>query len=549
MKRLLETGLQKEKAEKKSKKGYLFFMAGLLVCSLLVSSIICFEGCNYSYYPLVGSGMADILLKDNILVHIVLVVLMGSLLWLFEKRVLCRLTEDVREKSCLIVLVATAVLMAIAGTVFVQVNPYYPVGDQLNTTAGAYYCMQGNYSMLCSGGYIGMYQQQKGFMFLYEILFHIFGEFCYGVAKQFHVFFMILTLLSGYGFVKNLSSRPIYRIIFCMSLLFCMPFYIYLPYIYGDIPAICFNMILFWALSVYRKNCQKRYIVIASLVAALALMCRMHTWIVLIAVAIGMILAAMERWDYKPLVAGLCVILVSAGAIKAVDVMYEYRSGFESGIGIPSILWIAMGLQETDGKAGVYNRYQQTVFEESGFDREIAAQVGREYITERLKEFQNDPPKAKAFYLEKMRSQWLEPLFESLAATDTFEDGKEVAGWINHLYYGRLHDIIWKIANYYQSFVYMALLLAIIGRFLQFRKEAGNSIGWIPEITIIGGFLFSLIWENQNRYCFPYFIFMLVYAPEGIMQIGSGIDSLLNRKGRKRSGWNNDEETKLRKVS
>ena len=82
-----------------------------------------------------------------------------------------------------------------------------------------------------------------------------------------------------------------------------------------------------------------------------------------------------------------------------------------------------------------------------------------------------------------------------------------------------------------------------------FKKESGNSIGLIPEITIIGGFLFSLIWENQNRYCLPYYIFMLVYVPEGIMQIGSCIDFLINRRSRKSSGWNNDEETKLRKVS
>ena len=532
-----------------AKKCYLFLMAGLLVCSLFVRIIFFFEGCHYSYYPLVGSGMADILLEDNIWIHAILVVLLGVFLWLLEKRILCKLTEHAREKLCLAVLVVTAVVMTIVGTVFVHVNPYYPEGDQLNTTAGAYYCMQGEYSVLSPGGYVGLYQQQKGFMFLYEILFQIFGAFCYGVAKQFHVVFMILTLISGYGFIENLSNRPVYRIIFCMLMLFCMPFYIYLPYIYGDIPAICFTMVLFWALSAYRKKYQKRYIIIASLVAALALMCRMNTLIVLIAMAIGMILTAMERWDYRPLVAGLCVILVSVGTIKAVDVMYEYRSGYESGTGIPSILWIAMGLQETDGKAGVYNRYQQTVFEESHFDREDATQVGREYIEKRWKEFQNDPSMARNFFLEKMRSQWTEPLFEGLAATDSFQDGKELADWIHNLYYGSLHDIIWKLANYYQSFVYLALLLGIIGRLLRFKKESGNSIGWIPEITIIGGFLFSLIWENQNRYCLPYYIFMLVYVPEGIMQIGSCIDFLINRRSRKSSGWNNDEETKLRKVS
>lgn len=49
------------------------------------------------------------------------------------------------------------------------------------------------------------------------------------------------------------------------------------------------------------------------------------------------------------LLAGFAILLTAALTVKAVDVMYEYRSGYPSDIGIPSILWIAMGLQETDG--------------------------------------------------------------------------------------------------------------------------------------------------------------------------------------------------------
>lgn len=71
------------------------------------------------------------------------------------------------------------------------------------------------------------------------------------------------------------------------------------------------------------------------------------------------------------LLAGFAILLTAALTVKAVDVMYEYRSGYPSDIGIPSILWIAMGLQETDGMAGVYNRYQQTTFAEHDFNRSL----------------------------------------------------------------------------------------------------------------------------------------------------------------------------------
>lgn len=521
-----EQQYDKQPGQESGNRLYTFMLVVLLLSSLIVGAVLVYAACRYSYYPQKDYNLNDLLLEDSFVMHILLVGILGVLTWWLESLFSKKLTFRMQERICRIVLAITAVLLFAAGTVFVHTNPYYPTGDQLNTTAGAYYCLEGNYIMLSPGGYIGLYQQQKGFMFLYEILFSIFGAFCYDVAKQFHVIFMVLTLLSGYGFIKLHSEKAFYRILFCIIMLFCVPFIIFLPYIYGDIPSICFCMVLFWALSAYEKRLQKRYVAIAAVAAALSLMCRMNTWIVLIAVAIGILLMAVERWDYKPLLVGLCVILTASGTIKAIDVMYEYRSGYESGIGIPSILWVAMGLQETDGEAGVYNRYQQTVFEENGFDREISTQIGVDYIAQRVEEFQNDLPMAQAFFRDKMRSQWIEPLFESLAATDSFQEEKPVAEWILNLYYGNLHDIVWKGTNYYQSVVYVAVLLCMLGRCMRLKQSKDGSIGWIPQIAVVGGFLFSLIWENQSRYCLPYYVFMLLYVPEGIMQIGGCIDGL-----------------------
>ena len=88
--------------------------------------------------------------------------------------------------------------------------------------------------------------------------------------------------------------------------------------------------------------------------------------------------------------------------MKAVDVIYEVRSGYPSGVGIPSILWVAMGLQETEGRAGVYNRYQQATFTDYDCQQELAAQQGKEYIRERLEEFSQDPGMAFNFFKNKV---------------------------------------------------------------------------------------------------------------------------------------------------
>lgn len=69
--------------------------------------------------------------------------------------------SDKSGKICIYTLLATSVTAFLLGSIYVLNNPYYPVGDQISATAFAAYCRDGNFIMLCSGGYVGMYQQQK----------------------------------------------------------------------------------------------------------------------------------------------------------------------------------------------------------------------------------------------------------------------------------------------------------------------------------------------------------------------------------------------------
>lgn len=156
---------------------------------------------------------------------------------------------------------------------------------------------------------------------------------------------------------------------------------------------------------------RRRGMCVGGSVAGIAVLARKNTWLILIGVGIYAALVCLKKKKGQYLLAGFAILLTAALTVKAVDVMYEYRSGYPSDIGIPSILWIAMGLQETDGMAGVYNRYQQTTFAEHDFQQEPAAQEGKEYIRERLREFRENPAMARDFFKRKLEDQWIEPLF------------------------------------------------------------------------------------------------------------------------------------------
>ena len=525
----------------KNQKLYHVLLGILLVCVLAMMMLLSYWACKISYYGAVDGRSRGMLVKDKTWAHI-LIFLTTALCTVKIDELLMKKDKILQEKICLCTLIVTGVIAFALGIFYVCKNPYYPVGDQINTTAFAAYCREGNFSMLSPGGYVGMYQQQKGLGILYEILFALFGNFNYRPAKILHVVWWIFTILAGYGFLKLNTDRPVFRMLYCVMMLGCFPFLFYLPYIYGDVLSISFGTILFYGVASYEHSGQKRYIALASFAAGLAVLARKNTWIILIAVVVYALLSSLKKRKLKYLLAGTAILMTAALSVKAVDVVYEVRSGYPSGVGIPSILWVAMGLQETEGRAGVYNRYQQTTFADCDFQQESATQQGKIYIRERLEEFSQNPGKAFSFFKNKLEGQWIEPMYAALETTESFEEGTVLSPALESLYYGALGRIIWNLTNYYQSILYLAGLMALVmlGILWWKKKDVPTSL-WLPWIAVFGGFLFSIMWEAKSRYVFPYCVFMILYAPEGLYQMGLLLCKLPKLRKFRKSGHTQDK--------
>ena len=506
---------------------YMILVTALLLAVLVIASYLAYNAIQYSC--LVEYDQQIWLEIDEPLEHVGVFLKVCVAVVIIE--LLLRRIPKYQEKIGLAVLAPAAVAMAIMGFLLVRDHPYYPEGDQLIATAAASYFRQADYQMLVRNGYMGLYPQQKNFAFLYEILFNVFGDFCYNVAQRIHVCCCIVTLVCGYFAMKNWGQKVTARIVYCILMTCCLPFLLYIPYIYGDLPSVCFCMTLFWAVSAYEKEYRMRHLVIAAFAASLAYMVRKNVLIVLIALGIGMALVSLKKRSLRPLIAAVCILAVTFGTAQGVEFMYEMRSGYESDGGIPGVLWIAMGLQETDGMPGRYNRYNQAVYEEADFDRNLAAKIGMEYIEERIGELHEKPKSAKDFFHRKLQQQWLEPTFESFCYTGTFEEGAEISEEIQDLYYGEKNYSVRNFCNNYQSIVYLAFWLFVIGAMVD-RTPEGTF--WIPLIAITGGFLFSVIWESKCRYVFPYFMFMLLYVPSGLGCLVGVCDTVWGKVLRKR---------------
>lgn len=534
--------------DKITKNVYYAMTVILLLCGVAVMAFLSYYACRYSYYEEIAYRFRKQLLRDAVWRQILCFVIAAAFVYIVN-RWFKMLRPEQAERICRYTLVGVCVFAGVLGVFYILYHPYYPEGDQINATAFAVYCREGDYSMLSPGGYVGLYQQQKGFGFLYEILFTVFGNFNYTVAKILHVIWWVLAIIAGYGFLKLNTEKAVYRPVYCVIVLGCIPFLLYLPYIYGDVLSISFSMILFWAVSAYEHSGKRRYVVLAAAVAAVSLLARKNTWIVLIGVFIYFVMVCLRKKTLRCLFAGMAILLTAALSVKAVDKMYEYRSGYPSGIGIPSILWVAMGLQESEGMAGFYNRYQQTVFEENNFEQDVSARQGRDYIRGKMKEFAENPSLAWDFMKRKLEGQWIDPMFECLKSTEAFAADTPLPSGIQSLYYGTLHDVVWKIANRYQSIVYLAGLAYVVTVFAAGRKRQEMPAAvWLPMIVIVGGFLFSMVWEAKARYAFPYYMFMILYAPEGMCRAAEIVAALIgkiSRGRRKESGG----KTKLRETA
>ena len=136
-------------------KIYRILLGIFLVCLIPILLVLSYWSCRYSYYGTVDYSIRNLLIKDSTWKHFVIFLLTSVLVYEGDKWLNAQ-NQEKQEKICIYTLLATSVTAFLLGSIYVLNNPYYPVGDQISATAFAAYCRDGNFIMLCSGGYVGM---------------------------------------------------------------------------------------------------------------------------------------------------------------------------------------------------------------------------------------------------------------------------------------------------------------------------------------------------------------------------------------------------------
>ena len=181
-----------------------------------------------------------------------------------------------------------------------------------------------------------------------------------------------------------------------------------------------------------------------------------------------------------------------------------------------------MGMQESWNGAGAYNAYNNSTFwGEAGGDYERADEIGKAYIRARWQDFKENPAMARAFYQAKIWEQWNEGSYGSLIMTAHFEAAPFAPA--QELYGGKWQKPALDWMEYYLFIIYASALIYSVYGFFCIR----NLRGTIFPMIVIGGMIFSLLWEAKARYVFPYVTLLLPTVAAGWHLCHRGVDKLV----------------------
>jgi hypothetical protein len=391
------------------------------------------------------------------------------------------------------------------GCIWVHNIHTMPQVDQLYISMIADAFNKGDFSALQAGGYASKCRQQLGIITFFRMFFVFFGEKNTGAFEYFNVLCAALIYLGGYGIVGCLSKRVQAQKIFLVLAFLVFPILFYTPFVYGELFSTALVLLGLWALlSALQKFTWKKGIA-AALLIGYAIQIRQNALIVLIALTICLLIRAISAKSRQILLLAGSIVL-SALVLQGITGALYARYIPSDSKPMPSVLYVAMGITDNDLGPGWNNGYNWDTFSNAGNDPAAASAAAKGLIRERLSFFKSSPGAAVTFFYKKFSTQWNDPMFQSLASSNFYWSPPEDMDY--EVLFGAQRQPVYDFSNYLQSFIYFCMLLYVL-RGLKRKNRIETCM--IP-LSILGGALFSLLWEAKSRYMFPWYVMMLPCA-------------------------------------
>ena len=307
-----------------------------------------------------------------------------------------------------------------------------------------------------------------------------------------------------------------------------VPMLLFNMFVYGVLPMLLLCVLAMRCFARCARTGERRFGVLYALLIGAAAALKPNAMIVMLALLICAAVHALQRKDgFLLLCAALSAVLcfaLPAGVIR----LYELRAGVTLAPDTGMLLRLAMGMQDSVIAAGWYNGVIEEYWPLS-VTPEMEKAAALEMLAARLREFAADPAGAWAFFREKCLTQWAEPSYDILWYGAVC--GK--SGRFNGLAHAIFRDgspVRALLAGYMNIFQQAAYVLALIGTCGMIREKRIEAVQLMLPVTVLGGFLYHMLFEAKSQYIYPYMLLLLPLA-------AAGMDLLAGRARNKRKEW------------
>ncbi|MBW3081339.1 glycosyltransferase family 39 protein [Bifidobacterium sp. 79T10] len=388
--------------------------------------------------------------------------------------------------------------------------------------------------ILCPGGYLERFPYQIPLVIVDRVLLFVFGQGAYLAFEVINVICVAATLVLIGRITDALFGNAAYTNTTLLLGFTFLPLIFYVTFAYGNTISLPFiaGAVLFQVK--YFNTGKLLQAIIALGLVALGLTFKSSMIYVLAAMVAAWIIHALKEHSLKDvlclLLACICYLLpgLAVGASA-------YYLNLNPNIGEPKTVWFAMGTQrpsdESSNNYGWYNGYPLK-WNPEDYDQHVIKEESISSIKQSISEFANDPAYAWTFFSRKFTSEWTDPLYESLLASNWSSHGadrpimseRSISPVLRSIYYGKLHKLILAAIDGLQFLILAGCFAYLVRNWKTIKAQL------IPIIiTPVGVAILYLFWEAQSQYIMPAYILMLPLAGAGIQIISSAATKVIEK--------------------
>lgn len=459
---------------------------------------------------------------DNIFIN------MGILILVIMMISICLQKIDIDKLDMGKLELGMLIMVLIIGVLWVSFVQSKPFADGKVVSDAVRSFNRHDFSLLGKKEYFGKFPFQLCLLELFKVFYWLGGEDNYMFLQVLNVISLTITYHLIYLTSRLLFEEKKVHFILVGLMVTCFPAILYCSFIYGTMYGFVFSTgAIYQVIKFYYKRSGKSLLLAVPLMS-LSILIKNNFLIVFLALVILVLLEWIkeEKKTIIPILFIITVLLLNTICSGAIQKKYEEEAKQRIHSGIPSISWIAMGLQEGNKGPGWYNSTMFELYDSVDGNTEKMKQKSKKLINSTMKSYSEQPVKFIAFIGKKIISQWNEPTYESLWVSEHIHEESmhsiSLSKVARSVYYGKINGLYKEYCNIYHLLIFASSFVC----FWKKRKEM-NLLQCIFMIVILGGFFFHIIWEANSKYIITYFVYSLPYAAVGICLIEKKIHQIL----------------------